>query len=138
MPGRKRTASVEQICALETELSDLYSTRSGAKRRLLELVDGELDSEDRAADIQKELQVCKEWESFCRGWIDQLDFPEGELDLEREGVTEKLNNNTASLDAKLQEAKEREQEQDREALHCSRCRGDFTTTWSRKRHRLVN
>ena len=50
----------------------------------------------------------------------------------------KTPNNTASLDAKLQEAKEREQEQDREALHCSRCRGDFTTTWSRKRHRLVN
>ena len=51
-------------------------------------MDGELYSEDRAADIQKELQVCKEWESFCRGWIEQLDFPEGELQLEREGGSE--------------------------------------------------
>ena len=37
-------------------------------------MDGEQGSEDRADDIQNELQVCKEWESFCRGWIEQLDF----------------------------------------------------------------
>ena len=59
-PERKRKASVEEICALEMELSDLYSTRSGAKKRLLELVDDEVDSEERAADIKQELQVCKE------------------------------------------------------------------------------
>ena len=40
---------MEDICALETELSDLYSTRSEAKKRLLVLVDLEVDSEDRAA-----------------------------------------------------------------------------------------
>ena len=134
-PERKRKASVEEICALETELSDLYSVRSGAKRRLLELVDGEEGSKDRAADIQKELQVCKEWESFCRGWIEKLDFPGDELELEREGVTTQLNNNAASLEAGLQEAEKREQE--REALHCSRCRGDFTTTWNLDHHRWV-
>ena len=100
-------------------------------------MDGEEGSEDRAADIQNELQVCKEWESFCRGWIEQLDFPEGELQLEREGLAEQLNNNAASLEASLKEAEKREQEKDREALHCSRCRGDFASTWNHSRHRLV-
>ena len=115
----------------------MYMTRSMAKKRLLELVDGEEGSEDRAADIQKELEVCKEWEWFCRGWMEQLEFPEGDLELEREGVTEQLNNNAASLKAGLREVEEREKEQDREALHCSRCRGDYATLWNRDRHRWI-
>ena len=65
-------------------------------------------------------------------------FPEGELQLEREGRTEQLNNNAASLEAALQEAGKREQEQDREALHCSRCRGDYVTAWNLDRHRWVS
>ena len=121
------------------ELSDLYSTRSGAKKSLLELVDREQGSEDRAANIQKELQVCKEWESFCRGLIEQLDFPEGELQLEREGVTAQLNNNSGSIEAKLVEVeeKQKEQEQEQGSLHCSWCRGDYTRLYNRDHHRWV-
>ena len=126
---------MEDICALETELSDLYSTRSGAKKRLLELVDGEVGSEDRAADIGKELQVCKEWESFCRGWIEKLDFPEGELELEREGLTEQLTNNNVSIEAKITEVEAREGEQDMERWHCSSCRGEYTRRWNLDIHK---
>ena len=102
-------------------------------------MDREQGSEDRAANIQKELQVCKEWESFCRGLIEQLDFPEGELQLEREGVTTQLNNNSGSIEAKLLEVeeKQKEQEQEQGSLHCSWCRGDYTRLYNRDHHRWV-
>ena len=130
-PGRKRKASLEDAYHLESEFAELYTARSNTRKRMLNVK----DKKGKAiySNLVQEINVCKEVESFLLGWMEGLDWEEGQLEAERGGLSSQLDQGGAGLAAGLEEVRRLELE----AIQCADCRMDFSTKWNKYQHRSV-
>ena len=120
-PGRKRKASLEDAYHLESEFAELYTARSNTRKRMLNVK----DKKGKAiySDLVQEINVCKEVESFLLGWMEGLDWEEGQLEAERAGLSSQLDQGGAGLAAGLEEVWRLELE----AIQCADCMIGFST-----------
>ena len=116
---------------LTSPLYKIYTAPNNTRKRMLNVK----DKKGKAiySDLVQEINVCKEVESFLLGWMEGLDWEEGQLEAERAGLSSQLDQGGAGLAAGLEEVRRLELE----AIQCADCRIGFSTKWNKYQHRSV-